>query len=305
MRRSALPHRLLPMLAVLAALVVGSILAAAQDLSQSPGDSAGGVTCADCHGEVVEAFESNPHSVLATPSWAEVGACSGCHGDGTAHIEAGGGVGEGGLMTFGEEVPASARIEACQSCHGDAHPAFEATAHAAAGLACASCHSIHGDPLSRGLLAAASAADRFARELGDSSATCAGCHEDIVARFGFNERHRLQEGILDCASCHDPHEPAQRMRLGGFDETCVGCHRAQEGPHVFEHGAQRVEGCVACHDPHGSPNRHLLTFQSVGELCYSCHAAVPGFHARFTLDTVCTNCHSTIHGSSFDPFFLQ
>jgi hypothetical protein len=49
----------------------------------------------------------------------------------------------------------------------------------------------------------------------------------------------------------------------------------------------------------------MLLFQNVAELCFSCHATVPGFHARFTLETQCTNCHSSIHGSNFDPFFLK
>ena len=63
--------------------------------------------------------------------------------------------------------------------------------------------------------------------------------------------------------------------------------------------------CSACHTAHGSPNRHLLNFQAVAELCFSCHNMVPGFHARFTLETQCTNCHSTIHGSFLSPFFLR
>jgi DmsE family decaheme c-type cytochrome len=298
---------LIPLLVLLAApVVLGAVLATAQDLSSSPGDSVDGISCADCHGDVVETFQGNPHSVLGTDAWADTGTCSGCHGDGTAHIEEGGGLNVGGLMGFGEGTTALARIEACQNCHGDVHPGFQTTAHAFAGLDCSSCHTIHGNNLSQGLLAASQQASVFDREdFGDSTATCAGCHGDIVSRFQFNERHKLNEGILDCTSCHNPHEPAQRTQLGGFDQTCISCHRDKDGPFVFEHGSQRVEGCVACHDPHGSPNRHMLTFQSVGELCYSCHATVPGFHSRFTADTVCTNCHSTIHGSNFDPFFLN
>ena len=46
--------------------------------------------------------------------------------------------------------------------------------------------------------------------------------------------------------CHNPHEPSERLRLGGFkQEECVACHADKGGPSVFEHPAQRVEGCVA------------------------------------------------------------
>ena len=82
---------------------------------------------------------------------------------------------------------------------------------------------------------------------------------------------------------------------------------------MFEHAASKVDGCTACHTPHGGPNRHMLNHQQVGELCYSCHAAVPQFHlgfspvgaARFDEKTVCTNCHVTIHGSNLDRLFLR
>jgi hypothetical protein len=51
----------------------------------------------------------------------------------------------------------------------------------------------------------------------------------------------------------------------------------------------------------------MLAFQDLGQLCYSCHAEVPGFHlgGRFGEDANCTNCHSAIHGSNFHPAFLQ
>jgi hypothetical protein len=49
----------------------------------------------------------------------------------------------------------------------------------------------------------------------------------------------------------------------------------------------------------------MLTFQNVADLCYSCHAVVPGFHASFGPDNQCTNCHSSIHGSNFNAFFLK
>jgi DmsE family decaheme c-type cytochrome len=191
--------------------------------------------------------------------------------------------------------------EDCAVCHENRHAPALNTPHRRAGLDCGSCHHVDD------------AAPHW--ETGESPVTsCAGCHGDVVARFDLNERHRLHEGIISCTDCHDPHEPSPVGRLGGFrQDVCLDCHTDKGGPFVFEHGASRVDGCISCHEPHGSPNRHLLTFQDTGQLCYSCHAVVPQFHfgfnaaapPRFGLDTQCTNCHSSIHGSNFDPFFLQ
>jgi DmsE family decaheme c-type cytochrome len=266
--------------------------------------------CADCHAAEAEAFANNPHSVLSEPGWgagwgdASGGQCTSCHYGAEEHINQGGGIGT--IFAFNEEVESpAARTQACTSCHAGAHPSFGNTAHANAGLSCTDCHNAHGN--SAGLLRASVETGAWdPDDLDDATATCADCHGDVLANFQFNERHRLQEGILSCASCHDPHQPAQRVALGGFkQDACIDCHTDKGGPFVFEHGSVKVEGCTACHTPHGSPNRHMLTFQSVAELCFSCHAGVPGFHARFTLDTVCTNCHSAIHGSNFHPAFLK
>lgn len=261
--------------------------------------------CAGCHDDQIAALARGPHSALddpASPVHRGDASCISCHGDATVHIDEGG---EGAIFAFGTDTSPTISANRCLDCHGTAHPRFFASRHAAAGLACTSCHSIHDNDGSPTLLRATEAAPAIP-ELGGAAATCVDCHGEVFAQFEQGERHRLREGVLDCASCHNPHEPQSRLQLGGFkQQQCVSCHTDKDGPFVFEHGSQRVEGCVACHDPHGSPNRHLLTFQSVADLCYSCHVLVPGFHTRFTAETQCTNCHSTIHGSNFDPFFLK
>lgn len=262
--------------------------------------------CATCHEEVAEAFLWNPHSALETRGMASMkgadSSCAACHGDPTAHLDEGGG--QGNIFNFGEEHLPSARSESCLGCHGGDHSRFAASSHSRAGLDCTSCHNVHAEDIwslvDKPNLATSS--HRGARV----SDSCWECHNDVFAQFEYNERHRLQEGILECTSCHNPHEPQSRWMLGGFkQQQCLECHVDKGGPWVFEHGGNRTEGCTSCHSPHGSVNRHLLTFQNVAELCYSCHVAIPGFHARFTLESQCTNCHSTIHGSHLNPFFLQ
>lgn len=298
------------------ALIFGLVLASGAGspaVAQEDGRAWSAEECAACHTDLAADFTRNPHHLLdQEDAWRPAGygsSCTSCHGDAERHIEEGGGVGN--IFSFSAEGATTTKIETCLRCHGDAHPRFARSPHGKAGLDCSSCHAIHGvetggngePPL---LKKAEGPEDWASQSLGARSTLCVECHTDVLTQFEFNERHRLQEGILDCTSCHNPHEPASRWQLGGFKQSgCIECHGDKGGPFVFEHGSVKVEGCVACHAPHGSPNRHLLSFQSVGELCFSCHAAVPGFHASFTVETVCTNCHSSIHGSNFDKFFLK
>lgn len=304
--------RATPLLMALAVvlLLAGTAGAAPQEMGDMEGGEAmapGSEACAACHPDVVSATLGGPHAAVERDGerFGVSSSCAGCHGDGTEHMEAGGDADL--IFSFDEENPHTVNAGRCMECHGDAHPQFFRSPHAKAGLSCQECHSIH-EPAEGdwALLKASDVVERPMENLSVSTKACAECHQDVFAQFEFNERHRLQEGILECASCHNPHEPATRTNLGGFkQEQCAECHTDKSGPFVFEHGASRVEGCVACHTPHGSPNRHLLKFQNVAELCYSCHVAIPGFHSRFTLESQCTNCHSTIHGSNFDQFFLK
>lgn len=297
-------------LAVAGALVTAALLGLASGGDPAVAQSWTPDDCTACHEEVVAGFDANPHSVAAGGGQAD---CSACHGDPSEHIASGG---EGAIFAFAEGDSHLKINENCLDCHDDAHSRFESGPHARAGMDCTSCHSIHGDgdrPTAGLMKRPVTRTEPVTEEVGIASAACVDCHAEVAAQFQLNERHRLEEGIIDCSDCHDPHGPSTRLRLGGFkQDQCISCHTDKGGPFVFEHGAQKVEGCSACHEPHGSVNRHMLHFQSVAEQCYSCHPAVPQFHlgfgpgpARFDLDTQCTNCHSTIHGSNLDPGFLK
>lgn len=260
--------------------------------------------CVTCHADVAESLTHGAHAAIDANK-SSPGACVACHGQGQAHSQ---NPESRDVFAFlNESTPAKNAV--CADCHREQHNAGRGI-HAVAGLACVSCHKAHDKdgekPLASGGLAIG--------QLDPGTGSCIGCHADVFSEFQFNKRHRLNENSITCVSCHDPHAEKSRQGLGNSgDVNCSGCHADKDGPFVFEHSVSRVEGCTACHSPHGSANRHLLKHQDVGEQCYSCHAGVAQFHLgfspaappRFDTKTVCTNCHSTIHGSNLDRLFLK
>lgn len=265
------------------AVLVAGFLSAAKSGPQTTKDAE---TCGQCHEEAVKGFLHKPHAAIGAAS------CTSCHAGAEKHIQEGGGT---NIFAFKATDPAAPKNAACLKCHTMDNAQFMAGPHGKAALDCTTCHSVHAQPTKPNLLK------------GSAVKTCAGCHEDVMSKFALNERHRLQEGILTCTTCHNPHAPEARERLGGFkQEACLKCHADKGGPYLYEHGSSRVEGCTVCHETHGSPNRHMLTTQSVADLCFSCHVAAPTWHGYFSEKTTnCTTCHSTIHGSNLSKIFIK
>lgn len=239
--------------------------------------------CLTCHEDIVKAFNLTPHKKEN---------CGICHQGAEKHAEEGT---KESIFSFTTEKKPAEKIKPCLACHHAEAGHYASSPHGRSNLDCTACHSIH---LSQ---------EKPSNPLASSVKVCASCHQDIMAEFNLNERHRLREGILECISCHNPHEPTERPQLGGFkQQTCLQCHADKGGPFLYEHGASRVEGCTACHTPHGSPNRHLLIQQSISDLCFSCHGTAPAWHSRFTSTaTNCTTCHVAIHGSNLNRLFLK
>jgi len=241
-------------------------------------------TCAVCHEDWVEEFSGNPH--------AQIRDCKSCHGKAEEHLESGE---VGTIFAFKSSGSALKKNQVCLSCHNSNSAAFFASPHGKSAMDCTSCHSIHY----------ASNGPKLLKQQGNQN--CFVCHQDVMAKFELNERHRLGEGILDCVTCHNPHGPSIRERLAGFKhQACLQCHTDKSGPFLYEHEASRIEGCTVCHDVHGSPNRHMLVYQSVSDLCFSCHTLAPSWHSRFDSHTTnCVTCHSAIHGSNLSPIFMK
>jgi len=262
--------------------VAGLLMAAKPGVPQDKKDTE---TCGQCHEDVVKGFLAKPHAALGDTS------CTACHSGSEQHLKEGGGA---TIFAFKSTDATAPKNKTCLKCHAGSAAQFMSGPHGKASLDCTSCHSIHGGSKA-GLLK------------GGETKTCNACHPDVVAKFSFNERHRLQEGVLSCSSCHDVHSGAPREKLGGFkQQACLKCHVEKGGPFLYEHGASRVEGCTICHEVHGSPNRHMLTMQSVPDLCYSCHVFTLQWHTQFNEKTTnCVNCHSTIHGSNLSRIFIK
>ncbi len=273
------------------AFAVSGFLSAAKQATQAPEVG----VCAECHEDVCTDFKLVRHAEVKLETWTKTAhevetICANCHGDPTKHLEEGGGPDT--IFAFKKTDDVQAKAQTCLNCHSGTRARFFASPHGKALMDCTNCHS---DLMT------------VTRIKKSPTKICISCHQEVLAQFELNERHRLQEGILECTTCHDQHAPSTKNRLGGFKhESCLNCHTDKGGPFLYEHGASRIEGCSSCHEVHGSPNRHLLIHQSISDLCFSCHVAAPSFHSRFTSQsTNCTVCHATIHGSNLDKLFLK
>ena len=271
--------------------------ATAQTKDTAPGDYVGGEVCATCHEEVGKKFADNPHTKMAQMHGSNGATCENCHGAGKAHVEGGGDV----TKIFD---PAKASIKdvdaTCLTCHSGAHPNFERSPHAKAGVGCTSCHDIHGSKEETLLKA-------------PQPTLCYQCHADQKAQFNMPIHHKVNEGLVKCTDCHDVHGTFLANNLRSTEDQnqiCTKCHTDVRGPFTFEHAPVRAEGCVTCHTPHGTQNPRLLNMPSIATLCNQCHSplsagGVHGLDAGSTTVTPCVTCHTMIHGSNVSPAFTR
>jgi len=141
--------------------------------------------------------------------------------------------------------------------------------------------------------------------------------------------HRINEGLMQCSDCHNPHgvfnatwdmgqHTMMVKQVLDNEIACLKCHVDKRGPFVYEHPSVRVEGCNFCHTPHGSTNAKLLRRPVVFTLCLECHNGGASGTRGFGVDIQsgrhnlldpkfqkCTTCHVRIHGSNADQFFLR
>jgi DmsE family decaheme c-type cytochrome len=283
----------------------------------------GSEACKTCHPDVWSSFYKNPHyKSIANGNLApEDTGCESCHGPGQAHVEARGG--KATIIAFSTLGPEKT-LDACLRCHGQtlARANIRRSSHTQVDVVCTNCHSIHKSPVAKYLLA------------NKQSELCYSCHTDVRAQFSMPFKHRVNEGVVNCTDCHNPHgafDPTWRMasrphmmeQAEGSSEACVKCHIDKRGPWVYEHGNLRVEGCETCHQPHGSMNPRMLKRPVVFTLCLECHNGQgtfggfgPTFRAGISNPPAdhnlanpryqqCTTCHVRIHGSNVNQNFFR
>lgn len=190
----------------------------------------------------------------------------------------------------------------CLGCHDKKRQAhFMGAMHERRGVSCVSCHSVHSFESSRANL-------KTVRE----AELCTGCHKNIRAKLQRTSHHPVREGLMGCASCHDPHDSTNPKMLSAasVNEKCYECHTEKRGPFLWEHAPVR-ESCVTCHDPHGSSHDKMLVAKQP-YLCQRCHLntrhpgtlydgvnAVAGRSpTNRAVEHACRNCHQNIHGTN-------
>lgn len=134
--------------------------------------------------------------------------CESCHGPGSKHVEAGGGLGA-------SIVNPNRDPDACYVCHQDIHAAFSLPAHhpvPEGRIACSQCHDPHGFEIrqpSKGLA--------MARQ----NESCTQCHRDQTRPFLY-EHAAMREG---CTVCHSPHGSVnQKLLVQNDANLCLKCH---------------------------------------------------------------------------------
>ncbi len=258
----------------------------------------GAEICATCHDAEGKGFATNPHSKMVLMHGSDGVTCENCHGPGKAHVEAGGDI----TKIFNPGKGSAKQVDAtCLTCHATAHPDFERSPHAKAGVSCTTCHSVHHSEDKAELLKVS------------QPTLCFQCHGDTKAAFNMPFHHQVNEGLMKCSDCHDVHGTFQKNNLrstNDANEVCTKCHTEVRGPFVYEHTPVKAEGCLSCHNPHGSQNARMLTMPSVNTLCNQCHSPVAAgtvhsMGAGSSELTPCTTCHTYIHGSNLNAAFLR
>ena len=263
----------------------------------------GAESCANCHADQVESFKSAQHARgFAKQKNIEFEkSCETCHGPGSLHVNAGGDKTNPGFATMKDPKKLSAKAvsETCFQCHKDTGRShWKGSAHERADVSCVECHSVHSPKRVRAQLVQPTEAD-----------TCYTCHREIRGQMRRSAHMPVEEGKMNCSSCHNAHGSAtpKQLTAKSVNQLCFDCHQDKRGPMLWKHPPVQ-ESCLTCHHPHGSHHDKMLNVKQPF-LCQRCHVA--GGHPSTPLGSLeigqgsnkvvsqsCAECHPNVHGSN-------
>ena len=270
--------------------------------AKTGGGYVGSATCRGCHEELDQKFARTRMGrimLFQARDEKEATGCETCHGPGKAHVDAGGGKGKGGLITFAKNdpTPVEKRNEICLSCHTKGARLFwKGSTHESRNVACTNCHKVMEPVPAKAQLAKETEIE-----------TCGTCHLQKRAQTMRSSHMPVREGKITCTSCHNPHGTVtpSLLKEASVPDTCFTCHAEKRGPFLWTHQPV-AESCANCHDPHGSNYEALLKLARP-RLCQQCHTAPQhpsrpygrdGGGEKFLVGRSCNDCHAVIHGSN-------
>jgi DmsE family decaheme c-type cytochrome len=275
--------------------------------AEPPPGYVGAETCKGCHEEQWNRFAQTRMGRLflyQPRNTTERLGCETCHGPGKAHVDAGGGKGVGGLITFAKKdpTPVANRNAVCLTCHTKGNRVFwQGSPHEMRDVACTNCHVVMDNHSPRANLAKETEIE-----------TCGSCHVQKRATTMRSSHMPLREGKMTCTSCHNPHGTVtpSLLKENSINDTCYSCHAEKRGPFLWTHPPVQ-ESCVNCHDPHGSNHEKMLKMAKP-RVCQTCHIETrhptnpygrDPASLKFVLGKSCTNCHVNLHGSNHPSGF--
>ncbi len=257
------------------------------------------ISCATCH---------DPHThkeeLLRIPVKGESKLCLTCHTDqnlkGTPHDL----LNNRKVNLTEKEREKLMKNGSCSACHTPHNPKFKvlwslepAKGKTIGEKLCLSCHE-------KGKLAEKATIGKYSHPIGreiteKNLQMIENSHLPLINQMTGHPAKRGETGVLDCATCHDPHNGADKAKLTRYISTgdsplCTSCH-AQEGRVIgTEHDMRVVKKnfknalgkdvlkdgvCSACHVPHRAKDELLwatdvkdITDNRVSNYCLTCHS---------------------------------
>ena len=179
-------------------------------------DYVGSEPCKVCHVDEYSSWERSPHwkTTLDTRGGPDKQGCESCHGAAASHIADPTDTSK--LFLF-EKASAKDINARCLTCHasGSEHMAAIDSLHAKNDVSCISCHSPHHSIEPQFLLVKA------------QPELCYSCHLQQKPQFAMPFHHRVNEGLVQCTDCHNPHGTIGEHQSRG--KTGAVCVRARSG----------------------------------------------------------------------------